>query len=149
MENKSKKKSGLLWGIVSTVIVLCAVLLLYLTQQGLFSFGKAPSGDAVTLSLSVTLDGGEEVLYSEEVKAAGDVPLIDILSENVTENGGVVYTNGDYGAYITEICGKAEDPAEGKYWVFTVNGEMAMVGASDFYPEAGDEVVFDLSVLEW
>ena len=149
MENKSRKKSGLVWGITSAVIVLCAALVLYLTQSGILGGSKAAPGENVTFSLSVTLDGGEEILYSKDVTAESSTALIDILSQNVTENGGVVYTDGEYGAYITEICGKSEDPAESKYWVYTVNGEIAMSSASEYYPEAGDEIVFDLSVLEW
>ena len=147
MENK--KKSGLIFGIVSVVIVLCAALVLYLVQPGMFGAKKTAGGNAVTFDLSVTLDGGEEVIYNSEVTADGGASLIDVLAENVTENGGVVYSDGEYGAYITEICGHAENPAESRYWVYTVNGEQAMVGASDYYPAEGDEIVFDLSVFEW
>lgn len=47
--------------------------------------------------------------------------------------------------FVTEIKGHAQEPDAGRYWMYQVNGEDAMVGARDYLLNAGDVVVFDLS----
>lgn len=141
---KSKK---LVWGISAVIIVLIAALTITAAKTDLFK-GEIAKGEEITFGLAVTV-GGEETVYDEDVDIASGTSLIDAMAENITENGGVVYSDGDYGAYITEICGYKENPDNAEYWVYTINGESAMVGASDYCPAEGDEIVFDLSPLVW
>ena len=144
---KENKKSVITWVVTAVVIVICAAVLLYFAGSGKLTHSSG-SGSEISVGLSVTV-GGSEVLYDEQITVHEGEALIDVMKANVTENGGVVYTNGDYGAYICSICGASEDPANSEYWVYTVNGEQAAVGASDYYPEDGDVIVFDLSELIW
>ncbi len=46
----------------------------------------------------------------------------------------------DYGVFITGINGVANDPATGRYWTYTVNGQSATVGADQYQLKDGDQV---------
>lgn len=141
------KNKKLVWSISAVIIVLIAALAITATQTDLFK-GEIEKGEEITFGLAVTV-GGEEVIFDEDVEIASGTSLIDAMAENITENGGVVYSDGEYGAYITSICGYEENADTAEYWVYTLNGESAMVGASDYCPAEGDEIVFDLSPLVW
>ena len=142
-----KSKKTLVWILVAAVLALCAIGVYFVTTTDLFSNDEIGT-DLVTFELSVTV-GGEEVIWNEEVSVTEGTTLIDAMTANITEDGGVVCTDGGYGAYITSICGYSENYETNEYWVYTVNGESIMEGASVYCPEDGDEVVFDLSPLVW
>lgn len=143
-----KNKKTLVWVVTAAALVLIAAGLYFASVAGLFT-GITESGDnTITFELSVTV-GGEETVWSNEVETTEGTALIDVMSANITENGGVVYTESEYGAYITSICGYSENYDTNEYWLYTINGESAMVGASEYCPSDGDEVVFDLSELVW
>ncbi len=156
MSKKTEKKgiSKVLWIAVAVVLVIAAAAIIILPKLGNANEPAAPTvsdsnaADTVTYSIEVTLSK-EEVVYSGEVTAEEGESLFDVMVENITQDGGVEYSDGAYGAYITSICGNSENAAESMYWTFTINGESSMVGASECYPADGDEVVFDLSVLTW
>ena len=145
MENKKTK--GIVWAIVAILLVLGAAAAIFITNSGVIS-AQPETGDNITFTLEVILDGSEKI-FSDEVTVPSGTSLIDAMSESITENGSVVYTDGTYGAYITSICGYSEDYEASKYWVYSINGESAMCSASDYYPANGDIIVFDLSVLTW
>lgn len=67
---------------------------------------------------------------------------MDVLKENF-----YVETEQD-GKFITSIERVAPKEGEEKAWMFTVNGEMANVGASSYELSPGDEVNFDLHSYE-
>lgn len=156
MSKKTEKKgiSKGLWIVIAVLLVIAAAAMILLPKLGGANEPAAPTvsdstaADTVTYSIDVTLSK-EEVIYSGEVTAEEGESLFDVMVENITKDGGVEYNDGPYGAYITSICGNSENAAESMYWVFTINGESVMVGASECYPADGDEVVFDLSVLTW
>ncbi len=137
----------LTWIIGAVILVLCAVGLYFATTTDILG-GNEIGTDTITFDLSVTV-GGDEVIWSDEVEIVEGTALIDALATNVTDNGGVVYSDGQYGAYITSICGYNENYETNEYWIFTANGEPVMVGASDYCPAEGDVIVFDLSPLVW
>lgn len=66
--------------------------------------------------------------------------LLDVMKRNleVEEKDG----------FITSIDGHAQDEGSKKYWLYTVNGEMAEVGANQFELHDKDEVVFTLEELK-
>lgn len=142
-----KSKKLLTWVIVAVVLIAAAVGL-YFVSSGTSADNTPDTGDTITFGLTVTV-GGETVIYDEDIEIVEGTALIDAMCANITEDGGVVYSTGEFGAYITSICGYAENYENNEYWVYTVNGESAMEGASDFTPAEGDEVVFDLSELVW
>src|SRR5690625_3912112 len=94
--------------------------------------------DAVSITISV--DDGAEVITEKEVAIEDGEILMDVLKDNLDIN--------ENGEMIESIEGHSQDEDEGKYWLYTVNGEMAEVGANDYELTAGDEVVFDLQSLE-
>jgi len=142
MSNKTAevKKSNKGYLIAGSVIL---VAIIFVVCFGLFG-GKdnTPTDDAtkIDFALKVTYDA-EELLYDETISVEEGTTLMDAMKENVE----VVEADG----FITSICGKEQNADESRYWVYTVNGESIMVGASDYIIEEGDEVVFDLSVLTW
>ena len=66
--------------------------------------------------------------------------LLDVMKRNleVSEKDG----------FITSIDGHTQDEDSNKYWLYTVNGEMAEVGANQFELHDKDEVVFKLEELK-
>ena len=147
-ENETKKagaKKALWWiiGIVLVLALLCVVALKVPAVRSAIGMGEKTS-----FSLSVTTDGSN-VIFEDTVTAGEGESLFDVMKRTVTDNGGVVYQDSEYGPFITGICGYDQDPDTGKYWTYTINGEYAMVGASEYYPAEGDKVNFDLSAMEW
>lgn len=53
-----------------------------------------------------------------------------------------VSEDGTYGIVITAVAGAAQDDENGIYWMFKVNGEDSMVGASEVNINDGDEYTF-------
>ena len=66
--------------------------------------------------------------------------LLDVMKRNleVSEKDG----------FITSIDGHSQDENSNKYWLYTVNGKMAEVGANQFELHDKDEVVFTLEELK-
>jgi Tfp pilus assembly protein PilV len=85
-------------------------------------------------TITLTEDGQE--ISSEEVTFEEGANLMDVMKENfeVEEEGGM----------ITSIEGHSQDKGANKWWLFTVNGEMAPVGAADTELSDEDEVAFNL-----
>src|SRR5690625_1392714 len=92
------------------------------------------------VSITISMDNGEEVIEEKEVPIEDGAILMDVLKEhfNIEEDSG----------FIQSIEGESQDEDEGKYWLYTVNGEDAMVGANEYELTHGDEVVFDLHSVE-
>ncbi|MFP7477327.1 DUF4430 domain-containing protein [Terribacillus saccharophilus] len=86
--------------------------------------------------VTVTLSEGGEEISSKEVSFEEGDNLLDVMKENfeIEEDDG----------FITSIDGHSQDEEKSKYWLFTVNGEMAQVGANELELKDGDEVVFNL-----
>lgn len=158
MSNKTEKKSGInkiLWGSISAVIV--AAVIGFFIYQGLNSNDNANkdvssniSSDVsdvseVSFQMTVTVEGNE-VLFDKELKAEEGETLLEAMKESfAAENYSLVESDG----MITELCGQAQDAAANKYWMYTVNGEYASVGAAEYLPKEGDKVVFDLQVVQY
>lgn len=148
-ENNVKKTSGgkkALWWIIGIVLLLALIGAAVLYVPGVPNLIGA--GEGTSFSLKVTVDG-EQVIFDKNVTAREGEKLFDVMTRTVTDNGGVAYQDSEYGAYITGICGYDQDPDTGKYWTYTINGDYAMVGVSEYVPAEGDSIVFDLSAMEW
>lgn len=156
MKDKTQKKnpSRLLWVITAVVLIAAAALAIFLP--------KMLEADTKPVSASdVAVTDENQICYTVEVYAEGEevcktdiaivegVNLIDAMAAAITEDGGVVYSDGAYGAYITSICGHSEDAEKSMYWTFTINDQYVNEGASSCYPKEGDKVVFSLDVLTW
>ncbi|MFS0560243.1 DUF4430 domain-containing protein [Terribacillus sp. 179-K 1B1 HS] len=86
------------------------------------------------VTVTLTEDGKE--ISSKEVSFEEGDSLMDVMKEN--------FDVEDDGGMITSIDGHSQDKGENKYWLYTVNGEMAQVGAADLKLSEGDEIAFNL-----
>lgn len=93
--------------------------------------------ETVTVNISVQEDGKLVPETGKELEIDKGSTLLDIMEKN--------YKIEETDTFINSIEGISQDEAEGKYWLFDVNGEAAPVGAADTILEAGDEVVWNLS----
>ena len=80
-----------------------------------------------TGTVYVTLDSGKTVM---------DALLATASTANIT----VDYTNSSYGAYVTGIGGLTAGGPAG--WMYKVNGETPMTGASNYVLQNGDTIVW-------
>ncbi|WP_026771234.1 DUF4430 domain-containing protein [Sediminibacillus sp. JSM 1682029] len=101
------------------------------------------SGDSEsqeTVMVTISEDEGDNVIAEKEVEIEEGAILLDVMKENfeVEEADG----------FITSIEGVSQNEEKGKYWMYTVNGEMAEVGANEYELSPEDEVTFDLHAME-
>ncbi|MEG0292840.1 DUF4430 domain-containing protein [Enterococcus sp.] len=91
-----------------------------------------------TATIVITVDGKEvenkEVSFNE-----GDV-LYDVMAAN--------FEIKDQEGFINSIDGQSQDESAGKYWMYDLNGEMALEGAKDLVLKSGDTVLFKLEVMK-
>ncbi len=89
-------------------------------------------------STSIVIQEEGKVLsnISKEIKVEEGQNLLEIMKENyeVTAKDG----------FISVIEGYEQDEKEGKYWLYTINGEQATVGAADYELEDKDVIVWNL-----
>lgn len=95
------------------------------------------NGEALTYNVTVTIKDDSKEVIEKEVPIEEDKVLMDVMKENfeIKESKG----------FIESIDGLEQDPKEGKYWTYKVNGEMPMKGADELVLEDGDKVVWSLS----
>lgn len=95
---------------------------------------SAADTQEVTASIKILIDGELQTDLSQEVS----VPEGTTLMEVMTENYEIVHEN----SFITEINSHQQDLEANRFWLYDINGEMAMVGISEYEIEEGD-------VIEW
>ncbi|WP_152654648.1 DUF4430 domain-containing protein [Oceanobacillus sp. CFH 90083] len=90
--------------------------------------------------LTITIDEGSQYVSEQVVQVEeGDI-LLDVLKD-------AFYVEEDSG-FITSIERVSDDANEGKYWMYSVNGEAAQVGAGEYELNGGEEIIFDLQTME-
>ncbi|MFD1065277.1 DUF4430 domain-containing protein [Oceanobacillus locisalsi] len=94
--------------------------------------------DEVRLTISID-DGNESVAEEVAQVEEGDI-LLNVLKDSF-------YVEEEDG-FITSIERVSDDEEEGKYWMYTVDGEPAQVGAGEYELNGGEEVIFDLQSME-
>jgi ABC-type uncharacterized transport system ATPase subunit len=89
----------------------------------------------VTIQVEVSKNNGEEMLADKEVSVPEETTLMEAMKQNfdVKESEG----------FINSIEGIKGNQEKKMAWMFTINGEEAMVGANEYEVEQGDEIVFD------
>ncbi|MFC4557422.1 DUF4430 domain-containing protein [Virgibacillus kekensis] len=89
-----------------------------------------------TVTVTISKNNGEKQIKEKEIEIKDGAILMEVMKENfeIKEDGG----------FITSINGIAPGKDEKKAWMYTVNGEMAKVGATELELSPGDKVVFDL-----
>lgn len=91
------------------------------------------------ITTTVILKEGENEISKKDFQIKSGENLLNLLKENfkIEENDG----------FITSIEGKVQDEKEGIYWMYTINGESAEVGAGDYKLKDKDIIVFSLSKI--
>lgn len=131
-----KKITNLLMTIVVTLVLLAGC------SSGSESNDtkKAQSAEEGTISVIISDEAAGEVYSDEEITIQEDAILMDVMQENydIDENDG----------FINEIDGVSPEEGEKKAWIYSVNGEDALVGAAEYELSIDDEVAFDLQSWE-
>ncbi|MEJ8751998.1 DUF4430 domain-containing protein [Lagierella sp. ICN-221743] len=121
---------------------LLLLLVVAITFVGCKNNSNADSTTSSEYSLKATIELIEdgESFKKETLNFNEGEKLLDVMKRNleVEEKDG----------FITSIDGHMQDEDSKKYWLYTVNGEMAEVGANQFELRDRDEVVFTLEVLD-
>ena len=94
------------------------------------------SQQVATITLKID---GKEIETKEVTFEEGDV-LYDVMVANFT----IEAKDG----FITSIDDHKQDEAAGKYWLYDINGEMALKGAQELTLESGDTVLFKLEEMK-
>lgn len=96
----------------------------------------SPAVETVAVSINVQEAGEDLPDANKEIKAEAGETLLEAMEKNydITEKEG----------FISAVEGHEQDDKAGKYWLYTVNGEQAAVGAADYILEDGDTIVWNL-----
>ncbi|UOQ93620.1 DUF4430 domain-containing protein [Halobacillus shinanisalinarum] len=129
------KVSTLLSALMLTMLVLAGC---QSESGGEETASKQEEKQEVTLQIELSKNKGEKVISTKDVTVEEGTMLMDVMKNNfeVEENEG----------FITGIEGITA--TDEKAWLFTINGESAMVGANEYEVKQGDEIVFDFHAWE-
>ncbi|TGB04489.1 DUF4430 domain-containing protein [Halobacillus salinus] len=96
--------------------------------------------EEVSATVILSKQNGEEKMAEEEVTVEAGTTLMEVMKSNfeVEESGG----------FINGLEGISMNEEEKMAWIYTINGEEAMVGAAEYEIEQGDEIVFDYQSWE-
>lgn len=96
----------------------------------------APVEQTATIILQ---EDGKEIT-KEVVSFEPGAVVFDVMDEHFE----IVHQDG----FITSIDGMTQDEAANKYWLYDINGEMALKGAKEIALQAGDEILFKLEEMK-
>ena len=91
-----------------------------------------------TATIILQEDGKE--ITKEVVSFEPGAVVFDVMDEHFK----IVHQDG----FITSIDGMTQDEAANKYWLYDINGEMALKGAKEIALQAGDEILFKLEEMK-
>ncbi|MEC3884707.1 DUF4430 domain-containing protein [Halobacillus litoralis] len=94
----------------------------------------------VTVEVQVSKNNGEEMMAEDEITVEEGTTLMEVMEEN--------YEVEQSEGFINSIEGIAGNQEEKMAWMYTINGDEAMVGANEYEVEDGDEIVFDYQSWE-
>lgn len=99
---------------------------------------------AEIVTVVISKNNGEEIIEEKEIEieAGKEVTVMDVMQENFE-----IETQFD-GAFVSSINGVAASEEDKTAWMYSVNGEDAMVGANEFKLEPEDKIEFDLQKYE-
>lgn len=122
-----------------SIFLLLAVAITFVGCKNNSNTDSTTSGE-YSLEATIELIEDGESFKKETLNFNEGEKLLDVMKRNleVEEKDG----------FITSIEGHAQDEASNKYWLYTVNGKMAEVGANQFELHDRDEVIFTLEELK-
>lgn len=91
---------------------------------------------AVTVSIKIFIDGQEQTALAQAVTVPEGTTLMEVMTEN--------YEIAHENTFITEINGHPQDLTANRFWLYDINGEMAMVGMAEYELKEGDDIEWKL-----
>ncbi|MGR9049881.1 DUF4430 domain-containing protein [Halobacillus faecis] len=130
------------WNTVLTAMILAvAVLAGCGTQEEKeTSATQEEQVQEVTVQVQVSKNNGEEMMAEDEITVEEGTTLMEVMEDN--------YEVEQSEGFINSIEGIAGNQEEKMAWMYTINGDEAMVGANEYEVEDGDEIVFDYQSWE-
>jgi len=159
-------KDQLLWGVIAGIITVGLMSISY--YVGMKKGGEeeevlgeivaeieekevyiALKSDCSEYKEEDSIEGGKEIKkfcveYKEGESAFGVLKRLDRESEDFSFS----YDESDLGVFITSINNYHPDITS-KFWAFLINGEMSIVGVSDYIVREGDELGFRVEESEF
>ena len=134
-----KKKQLLLSGLVLGMFLVSG----YTTPANEATLTTTTTQESVspieqTATIILQEDGKE--ITKEVVSFEPGAVVFDVMDEHFE----IVHQDG----FITSIDGMTQDEAANKYWLYDINGEMALKGAKELALQAGDEILFKLEEMK-
>ena len=115
------------------------------TQEEVKGAVETAQPQAQQATIKVVADAEEQ--YTVEFQ--GETSALALLQKASSENGfEVIVKDSAYGKEISKIGDKTGGDEE-KYWMYYVNGEMAMVGAAEYVVQTGDVLEFKFEGFEF
>lgn len=93
------------------------------------------------VTVAIYVDGESVDDLEKEIAIEEEESVLDIMDEYYDIDGAEE-------GFITAIEGYEQDDAQGLYWMYYVNEEMAPVGAADYIPEEADVIEWKLEKFE-
>ena len=90
--------------------------------------------ESISVTIQISVDGESVDDLTKTLEVEEGAILLDVMKEH--------YEIEETDTFINTINGYQQDDANGKYWLFDVNGEMGMKGANETELQEGD-------VIEW
>lgn len=97
--------------------------------------------EEITAEVSVVVDGEEQEDLSQSLEVTENTILLDAMDE--------VYDLEGEDGFITAIEGHEQDPDNNKYWLYSVNGEDAPVGAGEYELQDNDQIEWRLESVDY
>lgn len=96
--------------------------------------------EEIAVNISFYEDGEELSDLTQTLEVTDGTILIEAMEEQYEVEG----TDG----FLTSIEGHEQDEANSKYWMYTVNGEEAPVGAHEYELQADDQIEWRLESID-
>ncbi len=94
----------------------------------------------VNVFFDIVIDGEAMADLSQDLTVPEGTYLLDAMKKT--------YALEEEGGFISAIEGYEQDADAGRYWLYSINGEMPSVGAADYELEAEDEIEWRLEDSE-
>ncbi|RDY70133.1 DUF4430 domain-containing protein [Halobacillus trueperi] len=130
------------WNTLLTAMILAVGMLAGCgTQEGSeTSATQEEQVQEVTVQVQLSKNDGAEMIAEDEITVEEGTTLMEVMEDN--------YEVEQSEGFINSIEGIAGNQEEKMAWMYTINGDEAMVGANEYEVEDGDEIVFDYQSWE-
>lgn len=122
-------------------LIFIVAVILGLSVVGIYIISKDSSKNIETNKSTPTAELKQTEYKSVAYKGVTGRTVLDLLKSQVNDGTitAVQTKDSSLGEYVESISGVVGG-TDGKYWLFYVNGEPAMVGASEYVTEDGDTI---------